>query len=87
MNSESLLEFPCSFPIKAMGRNHDGFHADVVAIVSRHLGNSETPVVNSRPSKDGNYVSVTVTIEADSKDQLDSIYRDLSSHPDVLMTL
>lgn len=87
MNSDSVLEFPCRFPIKAMGRNHENFHGEVIAIISRHVGDAQVPAVNARPSKDGNYVSVTVTIEAVSKDQLDSIYRDLSGHPDVLMTL
>ena len=87
MNAESVLEFPCRFPIKAMGRNRESFHAEVITIISRHIGDTHVPVVNSRPSKDGNYVSVTVTIVAASKAQLDSIYGELSRHPDVLMTL
>lgn len=86
-NGESPLEFPCQFPIKVMGRQAADFDARVVAIVGRHVDNIDTVAVKTRPSSNGNYVSVTITIEAHSRDQLDAIYLDLTACPDFLMVL
>ncbi len=87
MSETSLLEFPCEFPIKAMGKSDNAFEIIVVDIVRRHAPELYEHAVKSRPSKDGNYVSITVTIRATSQEQLDSIYRDLTAHPLVLMAL
>ena len=84
---ESLLEFPCEFPIKAMGRSEDDFDALVVGIVRKHCPDLLEGAVKSRLSKEGNYVSVTVTIRAQSRTQLDRIYMDLSAHEKILMAL
>ncbi|MCQ8105638.1 DUF493 domain-containing protein [Methylomonas sp. SURF-2] len=85
--SQTLLEFPCQFAIKAMGKTRDDFDAIVVEIVRRYVGDIREGAVSSRPSKAGNYTSVTVMIEATSREQLDAIYQSLFDHPDVLMTL
>lgn len=85
--TESLIEFPCQFPIKAMGKTRDDFDAIVVEIVRRHVGDIREGAVSSRPSKAGTYTSVTVVIEATSREQLDAIYQGLTDHPDVLMAL
>ena len=85
--AESLLKFPCRFPIKAMGRAEPGFDSLVVEIVRRHAPYLGEGAVVSRPSKAGNWVSVTVTIEASSKAQLDAIYQALSDHDKVVMAL
>lgn len=82
-----LLEFPCSFPLKVMGLDAEGFHATVVEIVRRHAPDLEDAAVSSRPSRGGKYVSVTVVIEARSQDQLDALYRELSGHERVMMVL
>lgn len=87
MSEETLLEFPCQFPIKAMGKSNVELELLVIEIVRRHAPNLSENAVKSRPSKDGNYISVTVVVEATSKQQLDAIYRDLTSHPHVLMAL
>ncbi len=87
MSEETLLEFPCQFPIKAMGRAELELDLLVVEIVRRHVVDINEGAVTSRPSKDGNYLAVTVIIEASSKQQLDAIYQDLSDHPHVLMAL
>lgn len=87
MSEETLLQFPCQFPIKAMGLSSDTFDSTVIQIVRKHVTDIHEGAVNTRPSKSGKYTSVTVTIEATSKTQLDAIYMDLSSHDDVLMTL
>ncbi len=87
MTEESLLEFPCEFPIKAMGKSDGEFDMVVMEIVRRHAPDVYEHAVKSRQSKDGNYLSVTITIQATSREQLDSIYRDLTGHPQVLMAL
>ncbi len=87
MSEETLLDFPCQFAIKAMGKNDGKFDLVIMEIMRQHVPDLYEHAVNTRRSKDGNYLSVTVTIQAASKAQLDSIYRDLSSHPQVLMAL
>ena len=84
---ETLLEFPCRFPIKAMGLAAPDFGALVVGIVRRHAPDLKESAVQSRSSRGGKYLSVTITIEATSKDQLDAIYQALSDHERVLMSL
>lgn len=84
---ESLLEFPCRFPIKAMGRNQDGFETLVTEIVSRHADLCEGEAVRASASSQGTFLSVTVTIEARSREQLDDIYQDLSDNERVLMAI
>lgn len=87
MSEETFFEFPCRFPIKAMGKTNLEFDLLVLEIVRRHSTEINEGAVTTRPSKDGNYISVTVTIEASSKKQLDAIYQELNDHPHVLMTL
>jgi len=84
---ETLLEFPCKFPIKAMGRSEDGFEALVTNIILTHAAKFAGEAVTTNPSSSGNYISVTVTIEAESKAQLDRIYQDLTDCEQVLVTL
>ncbi|MGZ4970040.1 MAG: YbeD family protein [Methylobacter sp.] len=87
MSEETLLEFPCQFPIKAMGKTNVELDLLVIEIVRRHVADLHEGAVTTRPSKDGNYIAVTVIIEASSKQQLDAIYQDLTDHPHVLMAL
>lgn len=82
-----MPEFPTSFPLKVIGKNEDGFEELVVAIVLRHVPNLSIATVRSRPSKDNTYLAVSVTIKAETKDQLDNIYRDLSAEGRVLFAL
>ena len=84
---ETLLEFPCQFPIKAMGKNSPDFDSIVVAIVRQHVADISEGAVKTRPSKGDKYLAVTVMIEATSKQQLDAIYQGLTDCPDVLMGL
>lgn len=84
---ESLLEFPCQFAIKAMGKADLELERLIIEIVRRHADEVNQDIVTTRPSKDGNYLAVTVFIEATSKRQLDAIYQDLTDHPNVLMAL
>ncbi|MGD0960239.1 MAG: DUF493 domain-containing protein [Methylomonas sp.] len=85
--AETLLVFPCQFPIKAMGKYREDFDALVVEIIRRHVDDIKEGAVTCRPSRAGNYTSVTVVIEATSRAQLDAIYQGLTESPDVLMAL
>lgn len=84
---DNLFDFPCRFPIKAVGRASADFDLEVVNIVRRHAPDLGEGAVRASPSRQGNFVSVTVTITATSREQLDAIYRELSAHKAVLMTL
>jgi uncharacterized protein len=85
--NNGLLQFPCRFPIKAMGRADCDVEAIVVEIVRRHAPGFEAAAVRVRASSGGKWVAVTVTIEAQSRAQLDAIYRDLSAHDSVVWAL
>ena len=82
-----LLEFPCRYEIKAMGRSDTLFETQVHKIVDRHLDGAPIVQTVTRESSEGRYLSVTCTIEAISREKLDSIYLDLHSEVDVLATL
>jgi len=85
--SDSLLEFPCDFPVKIMGAARDDFAQAIVKVVLAHAPDFDTAKVDVRASGKGNYLAVTCTIRAVSKEQLDNLYRDLSSHPYVKIAL
>lgn len=83
----SLLTFPCVFPMKVMGRREDGFAQTVSEIVMRHATDFRPETMEMRSSKNGRYLSLTVTINARSRAQLDALYSELSKHPMVMMVL
>ena len=85
--SEGLLQFPCRFPIKAMGRANGDIEAIVVEIVGRHAPGFDAAAVRVRASSGGKWLAVTVTIEAESRAQLDAIYQDLTAHESVVWAL
>jgi len=84
---DSLLQFPCDFPIKAMGKSDCDLDITVVEIMRRHVPDLSEGAIYTRDSKQGNYISVTVIVPATSRAQLDAIYQDLVDHPDVIMAL
>jgi putative lipoic acid-binding regulatory protein len=84
---ESIFKFPCDFPIKAMGKADEDFDCMVVALIRRHCPNLHEGSVETRLSAGGKYMSVTVTIRAESKVQLDNIYIDLTAESRVLVAL
>jgi len=87
MSDESALEFPCEFPIKMMGRDTPDFRATARALVEKHAGEVADDAVKAALSRNGRFVSVTVTITATSREQLDTIYREVTAHEDILMAL
>ena len=86
-NEDTLLEFPCTFSVKSMGLANTGFDQVVVEIVRRHAPDLGEGAVTTRNSKGEKYVSVTVTLTAQSKAQLDAIYQDLTNCEQVIMSL
>ncbi|MBC3920516.1 DUF493 family protein [Undibacterium sp. CY18W] len=84
---ESLIEYPSDFPIKIMGPMHDDFAQTMVDVVTIHDPTFHAGKVEMRPSSKGAYLSVTVTVRATSREQLDNLYRELSSHPMVKIVL
>ena len=81
------IDYPCRFEIKAMGKHSSRFAALVQNIVSKHTASEDLLAAQTRPSRRGNYVSVTCIIRAHNKEQIRAIYADLSACPDVIMTL
>ena len=82
-----LIEFPCEFPIKIMGKTHGDFTTCVQSIFIRHVPDFTDNMMKIRPSGKGNYSAITVTIQALNQAQLDTIYRELSANKLVLMAL
>ncbi len=83
----SPLTFPTSFPIKVMGRRVDNFAQAIVEVVQAHAPDFDAATLEMRSSREGNYLSVTATINATSREQLDDLYRALTSHPLVKVVL
>ncbi|MEO6022072.1 MAG: DUF493 domain-containing protein [Burkholderiales bacterium] len=84
---ESLLQFPCDFPIKIMGLTRDDFAQTILEIVRRHAPDYNGVTMEMRSSSAAKYLSLTCSINATSQKQLDDLYRELSAHPMVRMVL
>ena len=84
---KSLIEYPSDFPIKIMGQMHDMFAQTICELVVLHDPDFHAGKMEMRPSTKGNYLALTVTIRATSREQLDNLYRALSSHPMVKVVL
>jgi uncharacterized protein len=84
---QSLIQYPSAFPIKVMGHAVEGFVDSVVHIARQFDPGFDVSAVETRPSKGGKYLGVTVTITATSREQLDELYRTLSTHPLVKVVL
>lgn len=84
---QSLIDYPSAFPIKVMGAHVEGFVDAVVAVAVQFDPGFDPRTVQTRPSKGGNYLGVTITITATSREQLDQLYRTLSTHPMVKVVL
>ena len=87
MTSGTLLEFPCDFPLKIMGAADAGFAEAIAAVVVRHAPDFDAATIEMRPSKAGNYLSLTCTVRAVSQQQLDALYLELTSNPKVKVVL
>ena len=86
-SEQTLLEFPCEFPIKIMGLTRDDFAQTILEIVHRHAPDFDGATMEMRSSSGAKYLSLTCTINAKSKAQLDDLYRELSKHEMVKIVL
>nr|WP_295084288.1 DUF493 family protein [uncultured Roseateles sp.] len=84
---QSLIEYPSRFPIKVMGAHVEGFVEAVVMVAKNFDPEFDAATVETRPSKAGNYLGVTITVMATSREQLDELYRTLTTHPMVKVVL
>ena len=84
---QTLIEYPCDFPIKIMGARVDGFAQAVIEVVLRHAPDFEPAGAEMRPSSKGNYLAVTCTFRALAQAQVDAMYRELTAHPMVKVVL
>jgi len=83
----AALAFPTAFPIKILGRKEGRFAQSVMEIVRRHAPDFEPATMEMRPSRQGTYLSLTVVVNATSREQLDALYQELCDHPSVVMVL
>jgi len=83
----TLIDYPCEFPIKIMGKNEEEFTKSILMIVNRHIPNFDDKSVETRESKKNKYLSLTCTVHVISQSQLDALYQELCDHPMVLMAL
>lgn len=87
LEDASPLEFPCRYPIKAMGRTDAEIEQIVWGIVTRHAPNTTKETISTRPSRNGRFLSITVNIIATDRAQLDAVYGELQAHPAILAAL
>ncbi|HEX7976088.1 MAG TPA: DUF493 domain-containing protein [Anaerolineales bacterium] len=84
---QPALVFPLPFSLKVMGKNEADFDRLVLSLMSNHIPGLDMAALTIRPSTDGNFVSITIPFVAESREQLDAIYRELSQNERVLMVL
>jgi putative lipoic acid-binding regulatory protein len=87
MTSDTLLKFPCEFPLKVTGLHSDEFRSVALGIVRKHVAADDVLTIEERPSKNGKYLGLTYNIRATSKAQLDALYMELTSCEKVLIAL
>ncbi len=87
MTKEALLKFPCEFPIKVVGKANAEFETFVLSVLRAHFPDLQETALQMRPSKDGNFLAITITVQAENKEQLDIVYRELTASKLVLMAL
>ncbi|WP_035383102.1 DUF493 domain-containing protein [Ferriphaselus sp. R-1] len=84
---DTLFEFPCDFPLKVFGHAQPGFAQAIAEVVQRHAPEFDAATIEMRSSSGAKYLSLTCTFRAESREQLDALYRELTSHPMVKMAL
>lgn len=84
---DSLIEYPCDFPIKVMGRTQPGFALEILSVIRVHAPDFDGTTMTMKTSTGGKYLSVTCVIRAVSREQLDAVYQALCDHPMVVMAL
>jgi len=86
-DEETLIQFPCDFPIKIIGTNSPVFVTEIIEMVIKHFPETTDEKISHKPSEKGNYAAITVVVYVMDKPSLDALYIDLTSHPDIKMVL
>lgn len=86
-DEQSLLQFPCDFPVKIIGSSTSNFISDITAIILNHYPTTLPEKITHKPSDKGNFTAITVIVHAIDKPGLDAFYMDLTQHPDIKMVL
>lgn len=85
--TDSLMTFPCDFPIKIIGNNNDTFMKEIIELVRKHYPNTEDKSIRSQASKEGNFLAISILLHVLDQTTLDALYADLSKHPEIKMVL
>lgn len=86
-DDESLLEFPCDFPIKVLGRDGPEFRNETRRIIAEHGGDMAADTARARKSRDGNYLALSFVVHVDSRERLDALYEELSGNEHIMVVL
>ena len=86
-DNQSLMEFPCNFPIKVIGKKTANFAKEITEITCRHFPNTADEDIRFQDSQQGNYIALTITVYAENQPTLDALYLELTKHPDIKMVL
>lgn len=87
MKNNSLIEFPCNFPIKIIGVNTSEFLNEITSIIFNHFPDLDSSALTHKSSQQSNYLAITVTVIAKNQSMLDAFYIEINQHPDVKMVL
>lgn len=87
MTKQTLMEFPCSFPLKIIGKSSPSFLQEIITIIRMHYPLTQDDAISHQISEQGNYQSITAVIYALDQQTLDALYQDLSRHPNIQMVL
>lgn len=86
-NKPTLMTFPCDFQIKIIGEHHDSFALEIIDIARQHFPTLQDSAIQKRPSQQGNYLALSITVHALDQTSLDALYRALTQHPSTKMVL
>lgn len=86
-DDNSLIEFPCDFQIKIIGKHHESFVLEIGAIARRHFPGLNDNAIRTKVSTQNKYLAITLTVRAENKATLDALYQELTKHPDISMVL
>ncbi len=86
-DKKTLIEFPCHFPIKIIGKNTTDFAREIDEIIRKHFPDILEEVIKNQESQRGSYLSITVTVYVHNQLTLDGLYQELTQHPDIKMVL
>ncbi|AHE67201.1 HP0495 family protein [Legionella oakridgensis] len=84
---QTLMQFPCDFPIKIIGINKETFLSEIITMTKKHFPSLENKAISTQFSQQGNYLSITITVYVQDQITLDALYMDLTQHPDIKMVL